>query len=97
MSGGSMDYFYSHVEDAAEKFRLNTMYRVAMRSHMLKLAKALRAIEWNDSGDGDDQEEELINECLAPKEVLATTLSEAKRILGELTKEIERNESSTQI
>ena len=97
MSGGSMDYFYSHLIDAANKFRLDTTYRIAIRSHMLKLAKVLKAIEWNDSGDGDDREEELINECLAPKEVLATTLSEAKRVLEELVKEVKRVESSTQI
>jgi len=97
MSGGSMDYFYSHVEDAADKFKLDTGPRLAIRSHMLKLAKALRAIEWNDSGDGDDQEEELIIACLAPKEVLATTISEAKRILEELTKEVKRNESNTSV
>ena len=97
MSGGSMEYFYTYLEDAADNFRLNTIRRIAIHSHMLKLAKALKAIEWNDSGDGDDQEEELINECLAPKEVLATTLSEAKRVLEELTKEVKRVESNTQI
>lgn len=97
MSGGSMDYFYSRLEDAAEKFILSSMHRIAVRSHMLKLAKALRAIEWNDSGDGDDQEDKLIDECLAPKEVLAVTISEAKKILVELKKEIKKNESNTRI
>ncbi len=97
MSGGSMDYFYSHLEDAADKFILSTIARIAVRSHMLKLAKALRAIEWNDSGDGDDQEEELINDCLAPKEVLVITIPEAKRVLRELAKEVKRYEGDISI
>lgn len=95
MSGGSMNHFSQDLEDAADRFKLSTMHRLAIHSHMLKLAKALKAIEWNDSGDGDDQEEELINECLAPKEVLTATISEAKRVLEELRKEVKRNESNT--
>lgn len=90
MSGGSMGYFYSRLEEAAGMFRLNTMERIALQSHMLKLAKALQAVEWNDSGDGDDDETRLIIECLAPREVLATTIIEAKKMIKHLEEQINK-------
>lgn len=90
MSGGSMDYFYGKLGDAVDQVQGNTMRRIAIRSHMVKLARALKAIEWNDSGDGDDQEDALIDDCLAPRDVLAVTLSEAERIMEELKIQIEK-------
>lgn len=90
MSGGSMDYFFARVTDAAETFKLDSMERIALRDHLLLLARALRAVEWNDSGDGDDKESALIRECLAPRQVLAATIGEARRVLAELQAEIER-------
>jgi hypothetical protein len=65
MSGGSMNYFYSQIEYA--EFKENTLLRRAMRQHLGKVAAALKAIEWNDSGDGADDEDELIRACL-PKD-----------------------------
>ena len=96
MSGGSMDYFYGKLDDAAEQFALTTMERVALRSHMLKLSKALKAVEWNDSGDGANDESELIRECLAPKEVLSVTLSKAEEVLCALQDEIIRARKEAQ-
>lgn len=64
MSGGSMDYLYSRVKDAT--FKENTILRRAFRAHLNLVARTLKAIEWNDSGDGDDEEEELICACLGP-------------------------------
>lgn len=62
VSGGSMDYLYAKVEGAT--FRLNTPERRALYKHLQRLSKALRAIEWNDSGDGDPDERELILQVL---------------------------------
>jgi hypothetical protein len=62
MSGGSMDYLYSKIEYA--EFKTDTILRRAMRQHLWKVAAALKAIEWNDSGDGADGEDELIRACL---------------------------------
>jgi hypothetical protein len=42
----------------------------------------MKAIEWNDSGDGDDREEELISELISPAAVeksAAETLKKAAR------------------
>jgi hypothetical protein len=67
MSGGSMDYLYIKVEEA--DFEESTPQRRAFREHLKAVAKALRAIEWNDSGDGDDEENILIEACLhSPQE-----------------------------
>jgi hypothetical protein len=63
MSGGSMDYLYAQVRDA--EFAEDTPARKAFRRHLNLVAKALRAIEWNDSGDGDDREDEAIRACLS--------------------------------
>lgn len=63
MSGGSMDYLYSKVEGA--RFELNTPLRRAFKSHLGRVAKALRAIEWEDSGDtGREETEKAIEDCL---------------------------------
>jgi hypothetical protein len=64
MSGGSMSYFSFRLEEVANQFQLHSFRRRALRKLILKLAKALKAVEWNDSGDGDPQEDQLIDEVL---------------------------------
>lgn len=64
MSGGSMDYLYILVRDAA--FHTHSPERKAFREHLTLVASALRSIEWNDSGDGDDQEVHNIMACISP-------------------------------
>lgn len=59
MSGGSMDYLYSKVEEAASQMRGGNPLREAFKAHLEKVAKALHDIEWVDScdyGDGDENE-----------------------------------------
>jgi predicted RNase H-like nuclease (RuvC/YqgF family) len=73
MSGGSMEYLYSAVLNA--RFEENTAERKAFRKHLNKVATALRAIEWNDSGDGDDNESELIRACMTRNAPLNETIS----------------------
>jgi len=62
MSGGSMDYLHMKVQDA--EFSEGTESRRMFRQHLDLVARTLRAIEWNDSGDGDDDEGILIDACL---------------------------------
>ncbi len=71
MSGGSYNYAYHHVEEAALEITedgccsaASPELRRAFKAHLLKVAKALRAVEWNDSGDGDDEETLLILDVL---------------------------------
>jgi len=58
-----MDYLYLMVRDAA--FPTNSPERAAFRKHLMLVANALRSIEWNDSGDGDDQEVPNILACIS--------------------------------
>lgn len=76
MSGGSMDYLYCKVQDAS--FRENTTERKALRLHLNKLAKALQAVEWNDSADGADNESELIREAIGDQIILEASIQAAK-------------------
>ena len=74
MSGGSMEYFYRQIEDL--EFDLNSPERIALHKHLKKLSKALKAIEWNDSGDGDDRENELILAVIGSQALLVSSIEE---------------------
>jgi len=64
MSGGSMNYFYRKLLWECD-FDETTPLRVAFSRHLLKVAAALKAIEWVDSGDwGPGDEDEPIAEVL---------------------------------
>ena len=83
MSGGSMDYLYTKVEDA--QFEENTPERKAFRSHLRKVAEALRAIEWVDSYDNSPGSEvEAIMACISHADVLAEAVEDARRALIDL-------------
>lgn len=82
MSGGSMDYLCYKVDDAS--FVENTPARKAFKRHLSKVAKALRAIEWNDSGDGDSTEEAAIMACITKTEMLQEAVRAAEAARNEL-------------
>jgi hypothetical protein len=96
MSGGSMNYLYSAVCEA--HFVENTLFRKALRRHLIILSEALRAVEWNDSGDGADNEDFLIANaigCTQLKESIQEQLEENHEeirkleLLRDFIKEIE--------
>lgn len=74
MSGGSYDYAYQRVADVADEIRLTSCcseyvsvkLRQAFKAHLKKVAAAMKAIEWNDSCDGDDKDREKILACVGP-------------------------------
>lgn len=86
MSGGSMDYLYAKVEDAS--FRADTPLRAAFAQHLKRIARALRAIEWNDSCDGDDGEHEAILACIGRTAVLTAAIERAEKAVAELAQVI---------
>jgi hypothetical protein len=77
MSGGSMNYLYSHIQDA--EFKLTTPQRIAFKQHLNLIAEACKAIEWVDSGDNSEgSENEVIIKCInitSNNEELITLLS----------------------
>lgn len=63
MSGGSMNYLYSHIQDA--EFDLTTPERIAFKKHLELVSKACKAIEWVDSEDNSEgSETEVILKCI---------------------------------
>jgi hypothetical protein len=88
MSGGSMNYLFASVENA--EFSENTVLRKAFKNHLNKVARALKAIEWNDSGDGDDFEDELIRACISQNEFKDKAISELKKLKKEITEYLEQ-------
>jgi hypothetical protein len=74
MSGGSLDYLYSKVEEAS--FTISQRYgqagdryepkAVAFAKLLMQVSKALHDIEWDMSGDGSDWKE--VDKLIGPKE-----------------------------
>lgn len=96
MSGGSYNYFYSKLEDMADSIRhvgncyaASPALRKAFAEHLRLCARACKAIEWNDSGDGDDIETDLIRKCVAPNSALKQATEDAVAALAALSAEIE--------
>lgn len=86
MSGGSYDYLYSKVEDAADRLRgQNNPLRRAFGVHLKAIAKALHDIEWVDSCDTSPGDE-----VPAIKKALGGRLPQL--LLNELSYEMDRLE-----
>jgi len=84
MSGGSLEYVYSRVEDAATTIRgwSSNPLHLAFATHLEKCAKALHDLEWVFSGDrGSGDEIEAIKAAISEQQVLdeAVKLAEDAR------------------
>jgi hypothetical protein len=97
MSGGTYDYFYGKLEDLIPNIRedggcsaASPAMRRAFKSHLWEIAAALRAIEWNDSGDGDNAERDLLFKILGATRPLEEAIKHAVKARNELHAEIER-------
>jgi hypothetical protein len=88
MSGGSLNYIYSKIEMDAQ-FLENTPERRAFAKHLKLVIKALHDIEWVDSSDyGEGDENEAIRSCLAASDILAETIEQAIKAKKELDDEL---------
>ena len=92
MSGGSWNYFYSQVDDVADRLMREggeCPERIAFGRHLGKCARALRDIEWADSGDtAHDSEIPAILECITPAAVLEVAFEQAERAAVRLERAI---------
>ena len=94
MSGGSLDYAFSQVEDLADdlKRRATRAEHRAFAAHLRKVAKALHDIEWMLSGDtGEGSEISSIMDCVTPTDVMDTAreaieaaMAEGRRLVEEM-------------
>lgn len=91
MSGGSYEYTYVKIDMMADDITLNgscsaapPALRAAFKEHLRKVARACKAIEWNDSCDGDDNETELLTEIVSKREFVETAIDRASEARDEL-------------
>lgn len=101
MSGGSYNYGYSKIDELATHIRVEGQcsaarpaLRAAFKDHLRLVAEACRAIEWNDSCDGDDRETELLMRIVSPKLELEKATSDAQLALLQLRAALERAEKA---
>ena len=99
MSGGHYDYAYSKLQDFIERMKTSgcchaapPAVRQAFKEHLLKVSEAMKAIEWNDSGDGNSDEEELIMKCISNTDVLQSAIDDAKSSFEQFKKILEKIE-----
>jgi len=91
MSGGSYDYFYSKLDDIADRIDLKNPERKAFVKHLKKVVKALHDIEWVDSYDyGENGEIEAIMKCILHKDVLQIAIDDAKQAQENLDRAIKK-------
>lgn len=88
MSGGSYDYFYSTLESEyiyRLSKRANTPERKAFVKHLHKIAEAMKAIEWVDSGNwSNGDENESIMACITKTEVIQCAVEDAREMIKTL-------------
>lgn len=92
MSGGSYDYAYSRVRDMAVEVRARHPMcpkRLAFAAHLSKVADAMWAVEWEDSGDGADREK-FVGEAIPNGAELVAAVELAEKAREALDGAIER-------
>ena len=89
MSGGSLDYVYGHVRDAAEfvfSMAMCAEHR-AFATHLRLVAEALHDFEWVMSGDTRHGEElPAIRKVVSKADVLDEAVKHALMVRDELTR-----------
>lgn len=91
MSGGSLNYVYYNVEDAASRLcyeRSNPLF-VAFGKHLHKVAKALHDVEWVLSSDGAQDVDASIRAVISPSDELLSATEIAEQSLVVLQSSIE--------
>lgn len=93
MSGGSLNYVYIRVEDAAREIaeRRDSPLHRAFSQHLVKVAQALHDVEWVLSADySPGRDEAAMRAVLHEGAELGASIERAEAILEELRIEINR-------
>ena len=96
MSGGAYNYAYDRVDqfahDMLRRRGTNSLDRKVFSMLLMKVAEAMRVVEWVDSGDGGD-ETAAIRDCFSEAhfrlEMIKAATEEAKEIHEKLGKLLE--------
>jgi 2-hydroxychromene-2-carboxylate isomerase len=84
MSGGSWDYLYSRLEDAANRLdQSGDPHRKALGRAMSRLATAMHAVEWVDSGDWGTPDDVVAIEKALGADAVPLVLSELERSIND--------------
>lgn len=84
MSGGSLNYMYSHIEDLADSIALRSRKPLhkAFALHLQKVAKAAHDLEWTLSGDyGEGDELEAIRAVISKQDLVASARSDLEKAI----------------
>jgi hypothetical protein len=86
MSGGSLDYIYSRVEDAARTLASsNDVVHRAFAEHLGKVASALYMAEYVLSGDSSPSDDhKAILQVITPHDVLTSLIDNAEKTQAQL-------------
>jgi len=96
MSGGSINYAYSKLDDAIVTIRdrANTPLQRAFADHLDKVSKALHDLEWEWScdyglGDSDAAIRQVVGQCAE----IERTMNDARTIIADLDAAVKRLEA----
>lgn len=95
MSGGAYQYAYSCVADVADEIcrrHATSALHLAFAAHLRMVARAMRDIEWEDSGDGAPSVEASIRLVLAPGAELDAAVAVAREAQQQLAATLARVE-----
>lgn len=95
MSGGAYQYAYAQVCDMADAIcqrHARSALHLAFAAHLRMVARAMRDIEWEDSGDGAPSMEASIRLVLAPSAELDASVAVAREAQQQLAATLARAE-----
>lgn len=91
MSGGSWDYMYQKLEEAADRLKADKKpLRRAFGAHVAKVAKALHDVEWVDSCDYGENDELPAIEAVLGKNAKALEIEIVKDDARKIIEQLER-------
>ncbi len=96
MSGGSLDYVYFKVDEAADAIecRSDKPFHKAFAKHLRKVSKALHDIEWVFSGDYSEGDEKAsIETIINPKDILLEAADMAMKAKNDLEEALVNTEN----
>lgn len=96
MSGGSYDYAYTRVDDMAGSMmgrHFDHPLRMAFARHLERVAKAMRAVEWADSGDTswDADLDAMLRAIVTPADELHEATRQAREAHAALAAALDRS------